>query len=656
MEADNFFFRPVNSEVVTELKYRKGLVGKFEGAKRKPAFVEIYQENAGTYTKILPKIGTGFSDTYSTTTKKPIPTLGTVTVEMDGDFGSLRRATAEFTCYDMDSFDELERTLLRPGNKIAIRYGYLNADKTTDQSQGPINLGGKKLGYEFVIYDYTFTYTKENYIKCSFKAVGPGVMASSANFGTSVQTSFRNNGDIRKFRRNFDDLDSYTEVQALEDVFDYDLVASLLKQEKVDSIGIGKTIGINIYDGYAEYTKSFISMLKIPTDYTVADAIEETNWSNTTYVAYCSLSYIVHNLINEEILNNPSTSENFRKIRYVCNSEVSSLTTYSKYIFSADPLNVGITGTSDIQMRYGLAVQDAEKTFDFTWTGIYEFPDFLTIRGSKLDCSNILISRLLLRSILKKFSKDKFSINDFFDKLFDAISTATGGMITLGLYEPDLNLANDKEKALYNKYSLSGDYTPILIKPLKQKPDSIPGSWEFDPLKGDGITRSCEVTAKVPKDMAAEAFGRNAPGESGGNTGTDGGQISEVLSGKTLVNQYLPDKAIANLKDKVYPENKLSGNAIEDGKSFLKDIMNKATPLTKRLQAEQILYPLEMKLVLDGIEGFRFGDHISTTNIPAVYRKSSGLRVGFTVLRTTHTIAANDWTTELTTIARLVNG
>ena len=313
-------------------------------------------------------------------------------------------------------------------------------------------------------------------------------------------------------------------------------------------------------------------------------------------------------------------------------------------------------------MSYGPDEADASKSFNFIWTGIMNTPEHLSVRGSKLDCSNILISRLLLRNILKNFSKDKFSINDFFSKLFDAISDATAGMITLGLFELDVNPLNEKDQALYNKYSNGGNYIPILVKPLKQKPNGVPEALEFDPLKGDGITRSCEVTAKVPKDMAAEAYGRNTPGDTGGSTGTDGGQIADVLSQKkkSLINKYLPDTALKPLKEITYPENKLSGTAIEDGKAFLKDVMNKYTSIETRLSSEQILYPLEMKLTLDGIEGFRFGDHITTTNIPNVYRrgadtKAKGPRVGFTVLRTTHTIVGNNWSTELTSIARMIN-
>lgn len=670
---DDFFFKKADDAIFKAYAERKKLVGTTEGAVRKTGFVEIYTEDliqgklaqykTGNYTRILPQIGLGINDTYSSTTGKPIPTLGAVTVEMDGDFGSLRRATAEFTCYDMDSFDELEKTLLRPGKRIFVRYGYLEpVDAKTDVCQGPIDLGNKTKAYEFVIYDYSFTYTKENYIKCSFKAVGPGVLAGSVNFGNSVDDSVTPGAIQRLFRRDFQDTTTATPVKGIEDVFDYNLVSNLIQSEKVDSIGIGKLVSVWPDDGFDKLVDPFICMMKLPKDYEVADAIQDSNWKDSTYAAYCSLSYIVHNLVNEELFKkNPTLPDKLRKIRYICNSDVTSISLYSKYIFSADPLNVGVTGVSDIQMSYGPDEADASKSFNFIWTGIMNTPEHLSVRGSKLDCSNILISRLLLRNILKNFSKDKFSINDFFSKLFDAISDATAGMITLGLFELDVNPLNEKDQALYNKYSNGGNYIPILVKPLKQKPNGVPEALEFDPLKGDGITRSCEVTAKVPKDMAAEAYGRNTPGDTGGSTGTDGGQIADVLSQKkSLINKYLPDTALKTLKENTYPENKLSGTAIEDGKAFLKDVMNKYTSIETRLSSEQILYPLEMKLTLDGIEGFRFGDHITTTNIPNVYRrgadtKAKGPRVGFTVLRTTHTIVGNNWSTELTSIARMIN-
>lgn len=675
----NFFFKKPADSIFTDIKARRKLVGSPAGAVRKTGFVEIYGVSSvawhapmtlpaeeeqpdnttfsitkketktistdGKHFKILPVGASTIDNTYSGTTGKAVPTLGTVTIEVDGEFGSLRRATAEFTCYDMDSFDKLEKLLLRPGQRIFIRYGYKGADKVTEQSQGLVTLSNETKAYEFVICDYSFTYTKENHIKCSFKAIGVGGLSTSVNLSNTVS------GGNRKFLRDFNDATSEVPVSSIEDVFDYHLIHHLIGVgNNVDSIGRGKTkVFSTSTDGYA--TPSLITMIKLPQDYEIADAIVETNWSNTTYMAYCSLSYIIHHLINVEILRNSPVNlvDNFKNIRYICNGKVSAGSAYKGYIYSADPLNIAITSNYATQNLYGPEGKDT--AFNFAQAQIPTAYQTLKDGSPRvLDCSMILVSRILLRKLLKEFSKDKFSINDFLTKLFDVISDATAGMVTLALYEPDLDLSD------YDAYSQKGSYTPMLVKNLKQRPQSIPERVEFDPLQGDGITRSCEVTAKVPKDMAAEAFGRNTPGKTGG-TGTDGGQISQVLDKSKITTTTTHSdiiKLIDDLKQKVYPENKLSGVAVTDGKALLKDIMNEYIPLESRLQSEQILYPLEMKLVLDGIEGFRFGDHVTTTNIPNVYRNQSGMRVGFTVLRTTHTIAGNDWSTELTTIARLI--
>jgi hypothetical protein len=711
MDDSNFFFKKADESIFKAIDKRRSLKGSVEGAVRKTGFVEIYgvkpidwripmpltaNQNTDTSTgavtdvngttllgntatttvktvdqhyKILPVIGTDINDTYSFRTGKAVPTLGAVTIEVDGEFGSLRRATAEFTCYDMDSFDKLESVLLRPGIRIFIRYGYLGADDSTESSQGLVTLSNKAKAYEFVIADYSFTYTKENYIKCSFKAIGVGGLATSINFSNTV------NGGTRKFLRDFEQQTTETVVKTVEDVFDYHLVKHLIGVgNAVDSIQQGKSIALPTPDEYK--TPTILAMIKLPKDFEVADAIVETNWLNSSYMAYCSLSYIIHHLINIELLrDNPNNlTDGFRNVRYICNAEVSAGPGYNGYIFSADPLNIGITSKNIIQNSYGAAgsikdvgtsvkservatTPDTSYSFD---TAVIPDVNLVMVDSNKIDCSMLLVSRLLLRKLLKEFEKDKFSINDFLTKLFDAISDATAGMITLGLYEPDLNSSNPEsdDKKLYEVYSQKGKYTPILVKNLKQKPNSVPLALEFDPLMGDGITRSCEVTAKIPKDMAAEAYGRNTPGKTGG-TGTDGGQISQVLNQQSKIASTATRddivQLITDLKTKVYPENKLSGIAVTEGKSLLKDIMNVYIPLETRLQSEQILYPLEMKLVLDGIEGFRFGDHITTTNIPMVYRRTGGMRVGFTVLRTTHTIAGNNWSTELTTIARLVN-
>jgi len=59
--------------------------------------------------------------------------------------------------------------------------------------------------------------------------------------------------------------------------------------------------------------------------------------------------------------------------------------------------------------------------------------------------------------------------------------------------------------------------------------------------------------------------------------------------------------------------------------------------------------PVDFSCTLDGINGFVFGNTITTNYLPLVYK---GGKVTFTVTTVTHQISGNDWTTTLNTIMR----
>lgn len=58
-------------------------------------------------------------------------------------------------------------------------------------------------------------------------------------------------------------------------------------------------------------------------------------------------------------------------------------------------------------------------------------------------------------------------------------------------------------------------------------------------------------------------------------------------------------------------------------------------------------YPISLTVKLDGIEGFRYGNPITTNWLPAGYNNENCF---FTILKISHTIENNDWSTELETI------
>jgi hypothetical protein len=63
------------------------------------------------------------------------------------------------------------------------------------------------------------------------------------------------------------------------------------------------------------------------------------------------------------------------------------------------------------------------------------------------------------------------------------------------------------------------------------------------------------------------------------------------------------------------------------------------------------IFPIKLKITMDGIEGFQYGNAITTNWLPEQYKKA---KVYWTVIKIRHIIQNNDWITELETIYRVI--
>lgn len=63
------------------------------------------------------------------------------------------------------------------------------------------------------------------------------------------------------------------------------------------------------------------------------------------------------------------------------------------------------------------------------------------------------------------------------------------------------------------------------------------------------------------------------------------------------------------------------------------------------------VYPIELKITIDGIAGFRYGDNVKTSLIPAHYREKYDMK--FCVTKVTHSIKNLTWETTLHFVARV---
>ena len=99
---------------------------------------------------------------------------------------------------------------------------------------------------------------------------------------------------------------------------------------------------------------------------------------------------------------------------------------------------------------------------------------------------------------------------------------------------------------------------------------------------------------------------------------------------------------------------KYSADSVQAFTGMLKEIVNIQDPaeqITKRLS----IFPLELSLEFLGINGFKFGDTVSTGQYRTEITKgSANAKVGFTVTKVNHTFKGKSWRTSLDAVCRIL--
>jgi len=655
---------------------------------RNNAFVTITGKNDIQ----LPIVGTGMASTYNPKgTGRAAPVLKDVKISLEGEAASLRRAEVSYTCFDMASFEELEKSLLVPGSEVTIEYGYAGPQKPSESGK-----------YVFRVFDYSFKITKENYFDCSFKAVAKGSGADFEHIDITGTDKFANFSPKLFFITDFDWKDTVAPVQNMFDYIDYvvqgatgtDIESSAEDTYKIDKIIFGKRIK---YDSGIEKANAFdpphgkcgrlpdgghYGVLKAPLHYSPANAIDAGVMEDTliTYITLEALVGIVNNFIlkghenNYQILFDTGYSAldcKFPAGRVWSPSPYKALFPYQK-----DTPENSYTPTD--RNEYTVNKQDFITCNAFAEFS-QEIYDEFRIDNNKLgenvqapsdvitgSPSGILLTRDVLREIQSSFdskaidedesteetekANSKIDLISFFKKIFAVIRDNSGGDWDLYLdISEDLKDSNNKPVPPGTIFIVNKK-APVksLVKPLM-----------LSPTAGQNGIRELKLSGAVPKDIQAEAFG-GAPTMSPTRTAA---QIiaanEEALQKEIVLYNEKKEKLEAELplaQTKIN-DDRYTQDATTAAKGLMKQLVETLKPsglATRCKLMEPVPFPLTISIVLDGIEGFRFGDTITSNYLPSRYRLESGMRVVFTVTKYTHTIKGNDWQTELTCVSRIV--
>ena len=600
--------------VIGDLASRQGL-GRIEPR----AWVKL--DDIGSATGAGGRIAKNRSDAIITSGK----------VSIEGDFGSLIKAEIQLELYNMSALETLDAAYY-PGKDCTVSYGY-NSGLTPP---GSLPTGGGS--YDMTVYDFSYQWHPDgpsNFnVTATVKAVGSGQFLSKVNAATAVTP----NG--REFNAAYRDTNVAVAVSTIWDVFDYDL-------QEASGQRTGKS-GFEPEDGwYSTVRGGHMASFKAPDGYESPDpgmlarsALTLGIGSVDAYVSYCSLSYIINTLLNQEILDNGEAIGTFMASkRYTFDPTVEQASGYS-WMFSADPISILFPGAN---MDYCTDNADDEGK-DFAIGQAANLPK-VNNGDSPANLKNVMISRDFLKSIQKDMNKgekddadtgktdtSKMNISKFLEKIFAKIKQCSGGVYSLGIQlQPD----NQNE---------------ILIVCTNPVPE-VPGEAEFN-IYDDWNVLDISLTSKIPSDMAAEAFARGAAG-----TGDEDAKAAVgVTKEETEVVGVTDLSKAETIRTVTFPEDSFGEDAQKAAIGIIKAIIAGQTA-TQTVEKSLKVYPLDLNIKLRGIHGFRFGDAITTNFLPSRYKTAdAGIKLVFTVLRVTQNISDGFWTTDLKTICRLVPG
>ena len=579
----------------------------------------------------LPAATSDMTSTYDPNGNgRPAPVLKSVKIDLKGDAGCLRYAEVSFTCFDVTSFDNLEKALLIPGSEVTIKYGYVGPD--TSQSES-----GE---HEFRVYDYSFKITKENYFDCTFKAVGKG--------GTFEALEINSPGTFpdNLFVSNYAGTNERFPVTNLFEHLQYMVQLKAMGSANSTSFDPkhGKS-GILNYGSATQHT-GYYGVLVAPDEYNPPSAVDGGAFTYDR-IQYVSLGAVV-NAVNKYLI------KPLEIVFKPTNSNVQMQFTNGR-MWSPDPIAMLFP---HLKGAHENNYHETERgvTDDYISIDSFDSLGSMNMQGDQSSPAKILLGRDMLISIQTSFDRDAKQVKDkvdaadkptggmplakFFKKIFATIKENTGGAWDLYLDQDEEDTINDKISIINRK--CPGDAT-----------DPVP--LELDTVGGVNGIRELSLSAKVPKDTQAKYFAQDV----------------EVVSATKTVNdkdaEPKPEPAIPVNAQQTKARGSLNHNgydaqSVTNAKSAVKAMVDaqtaeevaKTNGSADSADMETMPWPIEFELTCDGIEGFRFGDTISSKHLPARYRKTDGSgKMVFTVVSYSHVIADNDWKTTVKAYGRL---
>jgi len=545
------------------------------------------------------------------------------TVTIEGTAGSLVRVEAKWKIH-RDQLDAVDAAFLQIGARGTVSY---SRDGT----------GGSEDSHELRVYDCSFTINQDNTVDVQVKCIGASQQSLYVNLYAGFSKAFGN----LQFRGDYND-DGFIllPVQNIVDLIDHTVQTGTDTMNSIDfaPIDTGNAGNWKVRYNALMNTKLFES------EY----GFDQDLLTQAERGIYVTLGWIIEN-INTAI--GPTSVERGTLVKLRATAEMS----YDPIglIPSANPIECIFNYHADkgpIAYTNNGSVPPTDSMVTQGYNAIGNDPFGFDV-GTNLG--DILINRNVIAGILKESTAIKTSpgiikmfplkeyfltVETFYKKLLGVINANSGGAL-------DLDIVLDPKQAI-----AGGDDVDLIIINNRGK-EQQPTPFEFK--KGMVAIREVSITSKVPSATAAAAFSFDK--NSAANTADASDNAAAAGAAGKSIGQSSQIPTAAELADaKMAAAGAYFSSETCDGiRGILRRVVNgQSTAAT--VDKTSVPWPLELKLTIVGVAGWRFGDTITYNDLPARYRDANGtIKVGFTTIRVQH-MFGEEWTTDLITQCRFV--
>lgn len=639
------------------LRARRGLLDKQQtlngksASMRNPCYISITGHDkscGGGGSMALPSSKDDMQSTYyQGGSIKPGPDLISVNLSYGGDWGLARKLSATIKCYKMSDFERVQKNFLLPGNEIDVSFGY-NSNVTWGIAQSA------KLT-KFKVATFNFNTDQDGSWLCSFEAVsastaiknldiqivicnGCDPVGGTGQSGTSGPIKYQTGieSTVHAVKGIAELIAGDTQVNgtySIDKMRDGEVVTSFSNYNPGTS---DKSAACVVYWG--DHLRGILdSAMAWVTGALKTIGIGKSEVESSNNQVFVSLGYVVHRIIDDQLLRAMTCGvaherEDFNKLKVIFHPEYSKCKVATG-ITSGDPTTVLILGDGNYKNAEGEG-----KDFD---SDCKNLSSVKAISGTDIKLQNILVHRDVVIGAFNEATKKRESKADnadvkdtgeevvnvitFFEKIADHISASVGGAIALRLVEhpSESNLL----MVVDQNYGVTETLQCIV----------------FDPIDGDGSTRSCSVQSNVGSQeyKAAMFVGSSKKGDAISALRGCSPKLDDQR-GKELSKAQSDKKSLITSPGNL-GKNAFNGEQINALKSIMGRIHRNSQDAPK---IETIHYPgLSISVELDGVYGFTPGNAISTTQIPKKWRDQ--YKSYFMVTKVEHDFNGSDWNTKL---------